>query len=100
MIELSAGDLDVVRQILAAHVPGREVRAFGSRVRGAAKSYADLDLAIYGEAPLPPDTLRHLQEAFEESNLNIRVDVVEARTLSPGFRGAVDGQSESVQAAS
>lgn len=98
MIELSPGELAMVRRILAAHVPGYEVRAFGSRVGGPVKSYSDLDLALYGAHPIDFDALRRLREAFEESELNFRVDVVDAQGLSPGFRSAVDRRSELIQA--
>src|SRR5690348_17712095 len=97
MIELSSVDLEIVRRILVVYLPGSEVRVFGSRARGRAKSYSDLDLAVYGSGPLDFDTLRRAREAFEESDLNFRVDVVDVHTLTAGFREAVDREAVMIQ---
>jgi len=58
VLDLSADHLETVRRILACHVPGREVRAFGSRVTGRAWRYSDLDLLIMGSEPIPAGCLR------------------------------------------
>lgn len=97
MIELSAGQLEIVRRILSDHLPGVEVRAFGSRVTGTAKSYSDLDLAVITPTVLDPDSLRRLREAFEESTLPFRVDVVDWRTLSAGIQAAISVANARIQ---
>ena len=77
MIDLAPQHIATVRAILREYAPGCEVRAFGSRVTGGARRYSDLDLAIIGDAPLGLMPLGLLQEAFEESDLPIRVDVID-----------------------
>ena len=86
MIDLSPTHLKTVRQILAEHVPACEVRAFGSRVTQSAKTYSDLDLAVVGATALDRHTLARLKEAFEDSDLPIRVDVLDWQEISPSFR--------------
>lgn len=97
MIDLSPTHLETVTRILAAHVPDCEVRAFGSRVTGTAKDYSDLDLAVVGEHALAPDALRRLKEAFEESELPMRVDVLDWHAVSPAFRKVIEKGYEVVQ---
>lgn len=41
MIQLSDTHLKIVKELLATHIPNCEVRAFGSRVKGTDKQYAD-----------------------------------------------------------
>lgn len=96
MIDVPPEHLETVKRILAEHVPDCEVRAFGSRVTGTAKDYSDLDLAIVCDDKLDPDTLRLLREAFEESDLPFRVDVVDWHAISPEFRAVVDTRYEPV----
>ena len=150
MIDLSPQHLQTVRAILGQHVPNCEVRAFGSRVSGAAKSYSDLDLAVVagskkqggayvppyfggmyasseqgrrhaklrhvcatrecfswgfaGRRPmgtdtrLNPDTLRHLKEAFEESDLPFRVDVLDWNETSREFQKVIEKGFEVIKA--
>jgi len=90
MVDLTAEELALLRTLLARHIPGIEVRAFGSRVLGTARPHSDLDLAIVAEGPLPLATLGRLQEAFEESDLTFRVDLVDWHSISPSFRQLIE----------
>ena len=89
MIDLNPHHLETVNTILAEHVPECEVRAFGSRATWTAKDYSDLDLAIVGKGPLEWKALGRLKEAFEESNLPMRVDVLDWHSISESFRKAI-----------
>jgi predicted nucleotidyltransferase len=91
-IDARSSDLDEVLRILAAHVPDREVWAFGSRVGGRAKEFSDLDLAILGDGPVSNAVLADLREAFRESALPFRVDVIDWATTDEPFRGIIERQ--------
>jgi uncharacterized protein len=99
MIHLEPRHLETVRQILSTHVPEIEVRAFGSRVAGGAKPYSDLDLVFMGSKPLSPRKRALLEEAFSESNLPIRVDLVDWADASERFREIILESWETVQQA-
>ena len=71
-------------------MPECEVRAFGSRATWTAKDYSDFDLAIVGEGPLEWRTLGRLKEAFEESSLPMRVDVLDWHDISDSFRKVIE----------
>lgn len=85
-VDLRADHLQLVLDILAKNIPNREVWAFGSRVQGRAKPYSDLDLAVMGEQPLSLATLAALADDFAESDLPIRVDIVDWATTKDNFR--------------
>ena len=85
-IDLNPSYLATVERILGEHVPECEVRAFGSRATWTAKDYSDLDLAVVGKGPLDRRTLGSLKESFEESNLPMRVDVLDWHSISKGFQ--------------
>ncbi|MDE2937669.1 MAG: restriction endonuclease subunit S [Chloroflexota bacterium] len=89
MIDLNPNHLATVERILDGHVPESEVRAFGSRATWTAKDYSDLDLAIVGSGPLDRRTLGRLKEAFEDSELPIRVDVLDWHSISESFREVI-----------
>lgn len=98
MLDLTAEHRAEVCRILLLHVPGRIVRAFGSRVQGTAKPFSDLDLAVMGDTPLDFRQLAALKDAFAESNLPFRVDVVDWAATSEAFRGIIEGAFEVVVA--
>ena len=97
MIDLNPKHLETVQHILSKHVPGCEVRAFGSRVKWTAKDYSDLDLAVVGSRRFNPREMHRLTEAFEESNLPIRVDVVDWYAISEGFKRVIAAKYEVIQ---
>ena len=97
MIDLNPNYLDTIKRILAEYVPDCEVRAFGSRVKWTAKDYSDLDLAIIGKEKIDRKCLNRLEEAFENSALPVRVDVLDWWSISENFRKVIDEQCEIVQ---
>jgi predicted nucleotidyltransferase len=91
-IDVRTDELESVLGILARHVPDREVWAFGSRVGGTARAFSDLDLAIVGHQPISAAVLADLREAFRESDLPFKVDVVDWATTQEHFRRIIEKQ--------
>ncbi len=94
MIDLPSEQLELVKRILAEHVPACEVRAFGSRIKRTAKKWSDLDLAVVGSAKMERHDLYDLKEAFEESVLPIQVDVLDWHAISPEFQALINDDYE------
>lgn len=90
LLDIRPDHLKIVQNILQEFVPEREVWAFGSRAKWLAKEYSDLDLCILGKAPLSFRILGLLEEAFEDSDLPYKVDVVDWATTSEGFRKIIE----------
>ncbi len=95
MIDLAPEHLDLVREILARYLPGRRIVVFGSRAGtgGRAKPFSDLDLCIMGPTALTLSELADLREAFVQSALPFRVDLVEWTGMSDSFREIVKAQA-------
>ncbi len=100
MIDVTRGHLETIKRILGEYAGGFEVRAFGSRVDGTAKEHSDLDLAVVGSGKLDRRTKMLLREAFEESDLPFRVDVIDYNTVSDEFRTIIDANYEILQKSS
>lgn len=96
-LDLDPEALGIVRAILAAHVPDREVWAFGSRVGGAARPLSDLDLMVLGETPLPMATRAALAQAFRDSDLPFRIDIVDWATAPETLRRTAAARHAVVQ---
>ena len=88
-IDIRPTDLETVRRILREHVPGLEVRAFGSRVAWQARETSDLDLALMTDEPLSVDRTARLRAAFTDSDLPFRVDILDWATASESFQKQV-----------
>jgi type I restriction enzyme S subunit len=89
-LDMSPAEEAIVRNTLAHHLPaGIAVWAFGSRATGHARRHSDLDLALSGEGPLPPALLSQLAEAFDESDLPWKVDLLDWATTSAEFQAVI-----------
>ena len=92
-LDLPREYLDAVVTLLRAHVPHAEVWAYGSRVSGGSHDASDLDLAVRNPRDLGErlDNLDELKEAFIESNLPIRVDVMDWARIPASFHREIEG---------
>lgn len=95
-IDMTPQERAIVLRILNEIVPDREVRAFGSRVTGKAKPFSDLDLAIVGDEPLPLKTRAQLEEAFSESELPWKVDVLDWNLAEVEFQKIIQESGENI----
>ncbi len=97
MISILDVHLKSILNILNKYVPYCEVRAFGSRVNGTPRSSSDIDLVIAGKEKLDWKLLVNLKEAFEESELPFRVDVLDWHAISSEFQKVIEKGYEVIQ---
>jgi type I restriction enzyme S subunit len=98
-IALDACNWTIVQGILQSQLPHMEVWAFGSRARGTPKPYSDLDLALITSQPLPLSMLAQLNDAFDGSDLTIKVDLVDWASTSESFRSIIARYKVLIQSA-
>jgi len=96
-IAVTPAEWEIVRTILQRILPQHEVWAFGSRVRRSHKPYSDLDLAVIGQSALTIEQLAALSEAFSESDLPWKVDVVDWANATEAFRQIIEAEKIIVQ---
>ena len=85
-LQITNEEKNIVQNILQQYVPNCEVWAFGSRATNSAKKYSDLDLAIIGKQPLSVQKMADLNNAFSESDLIWKVDIVDWCNISDWFK--------------
>lgn len=91
-LDLPQKYLQQVHVLLREHVPGLEVWAYGSRVTGGGHEASDLDLVLRNPTNLHTENsvIHDLKDAFIESNLPIRVDVMDWARIPESFRGEIE----------
>ncbi len=84
-LQISEREWLLVAKILAKHLAGRTVWAFGSRATALrVKRFSDLDLAVEGRLTFAERAA--LSEAFDEALINFKVDVVETEMIDKDFK--------------
>jgi predicted nucleotidyltransferase len=89
-IDLRPEDRKIVVGILREHVPAITiVYVFGSRARGTTRRTSDLDLAIDAGGPLTRTQASDLADAFEDSDLPYKVDIVDLHQVRQAFHDLI-----------
>jgi len=96
-LDMHPEHLQMVLEILQKHVPQYDVWAFGSRVKGNAKKFSDLDLVVISDSAIGLNVSADLSDDFSESDLPYKVDVVDWATTSESFRKIIETQYVVIQ---
>ncbi len=90
-LNLRKEDYLLLLKLIKKYLPKSTFWAFGSRITEHARPSSDLDLVAFIN-PEDEPRLYALQEAFEESDLNIRVDVHNWKYLPENFKRQIETQ--------
>ena len=74
-----------------------QVFIFGSRATGKAGKFSDYDIGIEGKKPIAWKTLSLAEEAFEESDIPVKVDLVDFSLVSDKFRKIALSKTKKLQ---
>ena len=91
-LDLRPQDLALLSALLKQHLPQTEVWAYGSRVNGDGHEASDVDLVVRQPEDLMTKTtgLDELKDALVESDLPIRVDVIDWARIPESFRREIE----------
>ncbi|MFM5894506.1 MAG: nucleotidyltransferase family protein [Novosphingobium sp.] len=88
---MNDSERSIVGAILQKHLtPDIMVHVFGSRASGRCKPWSDLDLVLEAAEPLPLTLIAALREAFEDSALPWKVDIIDRKAVSGSFGRLID----------
>jgi uncharacterized protein len=86
-LDLREDHTAILRNVLRAYLPvDARAYVFGSRARGGARRYSDLDLALEWDRPLGMDVIGQIAGALSDSDLPFKVDIVDLSVVEPAFR--------------
>jgi predicted nucleotidyltransferase len=82
MLKIEKKDYQILKQILSKYP--YHFYAYGSRVKGTARKFSDLDLCYQEEIPL--EIICQIKEELEESDLPFIVELVSWKQMRPEFQ--------------
>ena len=88
-LQLEEKDLNIAKKLLKMELEGTnsKVYVFGSRTKGTARKFSDLDLAIdFNGQKIPREIKSELESFFEASFISIKVDIVDLNNISENFK--------------
>ena len=90
-IDITAEQRKTVLALLARHLPNTTAWVYGSRVKWTSRPESDLDLVVFA-TPEQAGRVSYLREAFEESNLPLRVDLFVWDEVPEQFRKTIKAE--------
>lgn len=85
IISLELRHFDIIKEIINKYPYNFLV--FGSRVKGSAHKFSDLDLCVMED--IPSNIIFKIEEDFRESDLPFKVELLEWNKASEDFREAI-----------
>ena len=87
-IDLADEHIELLCDILKKYLPkNAKVWAFGSRVKATARKYSDLDIVVeIPNAHIELNVFSDLKSALTDSDLPIKVDIVDWNKIDNDFR--------------
>ncbi|MEI6728937.1 MAG: nucleotidyltransferase domain-containing protein [bacterium] len=76
-----------IRNVLGENT---KILIFGSRVRGTARKFSDVDIAVTRQKPIPSRDLTKIKEEINNSKFRYLVDIVDLNSVSAEFRKVVE----------
>ena len=97
-IDITPEQFAIVHTILKKHLASdAQVWVFGSRAKHTAKKSSDLDLVIDQQGvPLTLSQESIIKEAFDNSLLPFKVDVVDWNAISDSFKRIIETQRRAI----
>lgn len=70
-------------------IPNVEIYVYGSRVKGTAVKYSDVDIALNSGEEIPFDTVLKLKAFFSDSTFPYMVDIIDLNSISENFKNRI-----------
>jgi predicted nucleotidyltransferase len=86
MIDLNDSDRKIIEEILAEMCKKNTVYIYGSRAKGLAKKFSDVDLFIREETPVSEEIIEKIREKMAISDLPLIVDLKDWYNFTEDFK--------------
>ena len=88
MIDLDIKYINFIKKDISKYLSNFEIYLFGSRAKGTARKYSDIDIAILSDE-LTSDIKIKLEANFENSTLPYKIDIIDLKTISHEFKDLI-----------
>lgn len=85
MIDLEEKYISFIKEVIFKYLQEGKIYLFGSRAKGKARKYSDIDIALDNK-DLDKTILLKIKNEFENSTLPYEVDVLDLNNISESFK--------------
>lgn len=88
-LDLEERHQEFVKTSIKKFLPDAKIFIFGSRTKGTALKYSDVDIAIKNTNEIPFEIILKLKAFFENSTFPFQVDIIDLDNISEKFLNLV-----------
>jgi predicted nucleotidyltransferase len=96
-IQIEKAHRSIILDILNGNPKIRALKVFGSRARGSARRFSDLDILLETNSALDFYELSALENAISDSEIPYRVDLVDSSRISAEFFSSIEGDLSPIE---
>ncbi len=85
ILDLEKKYQDFIIDLVSKIVPEVEIFIYGSRTKGKALKYSDVDIALKCDKEIPFDNILRLKALFSDSTFPYMVDIIDLNSISEKF---------------
>lgn len=89
MIDLEIKYIDFIKETISQYLQNCKIYIFGSRTKGTARKYSDIDIALDCK-DLNENILLKIKNHFEDSTLPYEVDILDLNNISETFKKHIE----------
>lgn len=94
MIDAKDEEIEFISKTIKKHISDCEIRVFGSRIKGKARRYSDIDIAIITNGKIEWSILGKIGDEFAESEIPYRIDIIDWNAIDESFRKIIEEKYE------
>ena len=87
--QISQEQQNLITKLIKSQLPNAKLIAFGSRIRGNAKKYSDLDLCIQSDNQIAISDLEKIGEALSATDIPFKIDICDWHAIDEEFRSHI-----------
>lgn len=89
MNEINQETKNKIISLISALAPHAKIILFGSRARGTASKWSDIDIALEAHPPLPLELVDELASIFEATNIPYKIQIMDKHYVSKEMQEAI-----------
>jgi len=91
-IDIEERYLDRVKSIINSILQDEDLKiyVFGSRARGSAKQYSDLDIALESDSKIDSNKMSKITTELEDTTIPYKVDVIDLKAITGNFKKCIE----------
>lgn len=81
---------DKIIRIITALIPQAKIYLFGSRARGSASKWSDIDIALDAGKTIPLTAIDEIISIFQATNIPYKIEVVDLQQVNEDMKKAIE----------